>query len=50
MNIDEDIDGPAFLELSETDIRSLASKLGIVEKIMRLQKVRFTYTYMYGYM
>ena len=35
---DNEIDGDAFLELSESDIRSLVPKLGMVKKISRLQK------------
>lgn len=36
---EEDIDGAAFLELSEADIKSMVPKLGMVKKIARLQKV-----------
>ena len=39
LSLDEDIDGPAFIELSEMDIKSIVPKLGIVKKVMRLQKV-----------
>ena len=35
---DNEIDGDAFLELSEDDIRTLVPKLGMVKKICRLQK------------
>ena len=40
--VDEDIDGAAFIDLSEADIKSLVPKLGMVKKIARLQKVNFT--------
>ena len=34
---EHDIDGEAFMELTEADIKSLEAKLGIVKKICRLQ-------------
>ena len=35
--LENEIDGTAFLELTETDIRGLVPKLGLVKKICRLQ-------------
>ena len=35
---ENEIDGSAFLELSEDDVRTLVPKLGVVKKICRLQK------------
>lgn len=32
------IDGETFLELSEDDVKSLVKPLGVVKKILRLQK------------
>ena len=37
--LEEDIDGAAFLDLTEADIKSMVPKLGLVKKVMRLQKV-----------
>ena len=37
--VDEKIDGSGFLDLTEGDIKSLVSKLGIVKKISHLQKL-----------
>jgi len=38
---ENEIDGQAFLDLSEDDVKSLTSKLGVVKKICRLKAVRF---------
>ena len=34
--IDEEIDGPGFLELSEDDIKMITSKMGLIKKLQRL--------------
>ena len=36
-NADNEIDGETFLELTESEIKSLVSKLGVFKKIMRLK-------------
>ena len=36
---DNDVDGEAFLDLLESDIKSIVPKLGLVKKILRVQKV-----------
>ena len=35
--VENNIDGEAFLELTETEVKSLVSKLGTAKKILRLQ-------------
>lgn len=35
--IDNEIDGEAFMELTESDITSLVMKIGLVKKILRLR-------------
>lgn len=35
--IDNEIDGTGFFDLTESDVKSMVSKLGIVKKICRLQ-------------
>ena len=39
VTVNEEIDERTFLDLSEEDIKSMTPKLGIVKKILRLQKV-----------
>ena len=34
--VDEEIDGPGFLELSEDDIKNITSKMGLIKKLQRL--------------
>lgn len=34
-----EIDGQAFVDLSESDVKTMTSKLGLVKKIMRLKVV-----------
>ena len=34
--IDEEIDGPGFLELSEDDVKMITSKMGLIKKLQRL--------------
>ena len=36
--LDNEIDGPAFIELTENDIKTMIKPLGVVKKILRLQK------------
>lgn len=36
--LENEIDGEAFCELSETDIKAIIKPLGIVKRIIRLQK------------
>ena len=36
---ENEIDGTGFFDLDESDIKSMVSKLGIVKKISRLQKL-----------
>ncbi len=36
---DNEVDGEAFRDLSEADVKSLVSKLGLVKKILRLKRV-----------
>lgn len=41
---DEEIDGQAFLELSDTEIKTISTKIGVIKKISRLIKeVSFVY-------
>ena len=37
LTAENEIDGAAFVDLTEADIKSMVSKLGIVKKICRLQ-------------
>lgn len=37
-NIENEIDGSAFMELTEADIKQLIKPIGVVKKIIRLQK------------
>lgn len=34
--IDEEVDGPGFLELTEDDIKKITSKMGLIKKLQRL--------------
>ena len=52
--LDNEIDGMAFLELSEDDVKGLVSKVGVVKHILRLQKtimedspVRYIFVYFF---
>lgn len=42
--IENEVDGQAFLELSENDVKTLTPKLGVVKKVLRLKVV-----YMYNW-
>ena len=53
--LDNEIDGMAFLELSEDDVKRLVSKVGVVKHILRLQKtimedtpVRYKFVYFFS--
>ena len=41
--IENEIDGAAFLELTESYVKDLVNPLGIVKKVIRLQQVRSVY-------
>ncbi len=38
LKLENEIDGETFCELSEADIKAIVKPLGIVKKIIRLQK------------
>ena len=38
LNTENEIDGSAFMDLTEADIKQLIKPLGAVKKILRLQK------------
>ena len=42
---ENEIDGQAFSELSEDDVRRMTQKLGIVKRICRLKLVIILYSY-----
>ena len=36
--LEEEVDGQAFMDLTEDDIKSLGKKIGVIKKLCRLQK------------
>ena len=38
MYIDEAIDGEAFLELNESELKTIGKKIGVVKKLRRIQE------------
>lgn len=47
-NADNEVDGEAFLELEQVDLEKMISKIGIVKKLLKIQKV--TYMHILTYM
>lgn len=47
--LDNEIDGMAFLELTEEDVKGLVCKIGVVKLILRLQKGLMQDTHVSGY-
>ena len=37
-SLENEIDGEAFVDLSEADIKSIVAKVGLVKKLQRIQK------------
>ena len=46
-NTENEVDGEAFLELSKADLEKMIPKVGVVVKLLKIQKVAYIYIAMY---